>query len=515
MRSQGLARAAVAGATLCVAAALPPAAQATTGVGTAPGADGPAAGAGFGPTAAARPHGPSALAAPAAPRARFVPGAPGIGDPYFPLLGNGGYDVRSYRLTFSYDPSTDRLDGVMRIRARALADLSRFDLDLQQLDVPAVTVGGKDASYTRDGQELVITPRKKLKKGSVFVTEVTYGGVPQTIVGSPIVFGSPYGFLHTDDGAFQGDEPNAASTWMPLSDHPSDKATWTFRATVPAGLSVISNGQLISQSTRRGQSTFVWHEADPMATYLATVDIGNWIFRTGQTPAGIPETVAADPTLPPVNGKAAVDFFYDTTAEATDLWTQYFGPYPFDSTGAIADNATYNGQAIGFSLETQTRPLYSAVRSTSTIAHELAHQWFGDSVSVQTWPNIWLNEGFATFAQYLWNEHTGVRTAHADFVRDFSRVATDPFWSIKVADPQRDTMFANAVYRRGGMTLQALREKIGDEPFFRILKTWTAEHRHGNATTAQFIALCERISGTDLGHFFDVWLFTPSKPVEW
>jgi aminopeptidase N len=224
--------------------------------------------------------------------------------------------------------------------------------------------------------------------------------------------------------------------------------------------------------------------------------------------------VAIDPTLKASN-PAAMDFFYDTTAEATDLWNDTFGPYPFDSTGAIADNATYNGQSIGFSLETQTRPLYSAVRSTSTIAHELAHQWFGDSVAVRTWKHIWLNEGFASFAQYLWNEHKGVRTAHEDFVLDYSRPASDPFWQIVVADPQRDTMFARAVYRRGAMTLQALREKIGDEKFFRILRTWVAEHRHGNATTAQFTALAEQISGQDLDHFFDVWIYQTGKPTSW
>ena len=331
MRHRGLA--ALLG-TLLVVACAPTAAGADTGVGTAPGEASPSAsGRGFGPTTDAGPSGPSALAAPA------PPGAAGIGDPYFPLEGNGGFDVRHYDLTFSYDPATDRLDAVNQIRAMATQALSRFDLDLQQLDVSAVTVNGKPATFTRDGQELQITPKKKLPARQGFDVSVSYGGVPQTIVGSPIVFGSPYGFVHTNDGAFMGDEPNAASTWIPMSDHPADKATWTIRATVPAGLSVISNGELRSQRTRNGQSTFVWNEPFPMANYLVTADVGNWVIRSGRTPNGIPETVAADPTLPAVNGQSAVDFFFDTTAEATDLWSQTFGPYPFDSTGAIADNA--------------------------------------------------------------------------------------------------------------------------------------------------------------------------------
>ena len=277
---------------------------------------------------------------------------------------------------------------------------------------------------------------------------------------------------------------------------------------------MISNGELRSQRTRNGQSTFVWNEPFPMANYLVTADVGNWALRTGRTPNGIPETVAADPTLPPVNGESAVDFFYDTTAEATDLWSETFGPYPVRLTGAIADNANYNGQAIGFSLETQTRPLYSNVRSDSTIAHELAHQWFGDCVSVETWTNIWLNEGFATFAQCLWDEHKGARRP-STLPRRLHPLRDSGFWTIKVADPQRDTMFANAVYRRGGMTLQVLREKIGDDPFFRILRNWTVEHQHANGTTEQFIDLAQRISGQDLSAFFQTWLYTTTKPTTW
>jgi aminopeptidase N len=448
--------------------------------------------------------------------AAHAQGAPGVGDPYFPLEGNGGYDARHYDVKLSYDPATDRLEGVVTMVAKAEQDLSRFNMDLQQLDVSDVDVNGRDARFARDGQELQITPRHKLHRRHAFVARVRYGGVPETIVGSPIVFGSPYGFLHTEDGNFVGAEPNAASTWFPSNDHPSDKATYVWRITVPEGVAAVANGRLVWSRTRHGKSTFVWYEDSPMATYLTTIDTGQWEVRTGRTPGGVPVYVAADPVLPdPSPGVDAVDFFFDTSAEAVDFESKYFGRYPFSSTGAIADNATYQGTPLGFSLETQTKPVYSAVRSTTTIAHELAHQWFGDSVTPSTWDNIWLNEGFATFAEYLWLEHNGTRTAHQSFEADYARPATSAFWNIIVANPQRDTMFASAVYRRGGMTLQALREKIGDEKFFAILKAWTAKYRHGNANTRQFIALAEKISHRDLDAFFQTWIYTAGKPTTW
>jgi aminopeptidase N len=462
------------------------------------------------PTASAGP----AAAAPGA-HARFTPGAPGLGDTYFPLEGNGGYDVQHYGITFSYDPAADRFDGTTVITARATQDLSRFDLDLQQLDVSKVTVNGKPAAFIRDGQELIITPHSGLPTSKVFVVSVTYGGVPTTIVGSPIVFGSPYGFVNTDDGAFMGDEPNASSTWFPSNDHPSDKAAYTFHVTVPKDLGAIANGRLVSHRTRGDKTTFVWDEKTPMATYLATADIGQWTFKSGKTPGGIPMTVAVDPKL---NGRSPsipdpMAFFWDTTGEATDLWAKTFGTFPFEETGAIGDLATFNGKAIGFSLETQTRPLYSDVRSTSTIAHELAHQWFGDSVSVRWWKNIWLNESFATFAQYYWNEQHGVRSAHdqARLVYD-DHPADDPWWNVEIADPQRDTMFHDRVYNGGGMTLEFLREKIGDEKFFTLLRTWAAQHRHGNATTEEFTALAGKVAGQDLSGFFNTWIYSTGRP---
>ncbi|MFF2504594.1 M1 family metallopeptidase [Streptomyces sp. NPDC058067] len=434
-----------------------------------------------------------------------TPGSDGIGDPYFPQLGNGGFDVRHYGLDIAYNPDTDRLDGVTTVTARATQNLSSFDLDLQKLDVTSVEVNGRDAQFTRTGDEIRVTPRGALHQDSTFTVTVTYGGVPEALNG-PIVFGSDYGWMKTADGVFVACEPNAASTWFPSSDHPADKATYDITIKAPKGLTGVSNGRLVDMhDVKGGQTVTHWRESRPMATYLATASIGKFDVKTGTTPGGTPIYVAIDPVLKNSNN---VDV-YAVTAEATDYWSQVFGPYPFEETGAVVDDMP----EAGFSLETQSKPSYSAVRSESTIVHELAHQWFGDSVSVRQWKDIWLNEGFASYAQWLWEEHKGRGTAH-DLARAYygNRPASDPFWQITVGDPQRDTMFASAVYRRGALTLQVLRERIGDDAFFTLLKTWTQQHRYGNASTADFTRLAEKISGQNLDGLFRTWLSTKGKP---
>ncbi|MGW7043798.1 M1 family metallopeptidase [Streptomyces avermitilis] len=433
-----------------------------------------------------------------------TPGADGIGDSYFPQLGNGGYDARHYDLDVAYNPDTDRLDGRTTLTARATQRLSSFDLDLQKLDVTKVEVNGRRAEFTREGDEIRVTPRGALSKGRTFTVTVTYGGVPQPL-GGPIIFGSDYGWMKTADGVFVVCEPNAASTWFPSSDHPADKATYDIRIKAPKGLTGISNGRLISTHDRGDTTVTHWRESKPMATYLATATIGKFDVKTGRTPAGTPVYVAIDPVLANSN---SVDV-YAVTAEATDYWSQIFGPYPFEETGAIVDDMPQ----AGFSLEVQSKPAYSAVRDESTIVHELAHQWFGDSVSVDRWKDIWLNEGFATYAQWLWSEHKGIRSAHDSFRAGYAaRPADAAFWQIKVADPQRDTMFASAVYQRGAMTLQMLRERIGDTAFFKLLPAWTKLHKYGNANTDDFIRLAEKISGRQLDDLFQTWLFTTGKP---
>jgi aminopeptidase N len=451
----------------------------------------------------------AALAAPAAAHGpTFSPGAPGVGDPYFPSLGNGGFNVARYDLDLSYQPDSHELSGTAGISARATQNLSRFDLDLLGMTVDSISVNGQPATFTRAGRELKITPSAGLVKGSDFDVSVSYHGKPKTIKGSPIVFGADYGWQYTKDGAFVGDEPNAASTWFPSNDHPSDKARFTFRITVPSAHAVVANGSLKSRhiDKQAGTKTYTWVDDNPTATYLATIDIGHWHFVNGTTPNGIPETMAYDPSL---ENQVKRDHVFALTGKITDYWTKKFGPYPFDSTGAIVDNVPN----VGFSLETETRPLYGFSPDPGTMAHELAHQWFGDSVSVATWQHIWLNEGFATFAAWLWDEHTGGPSTDSSARATYRFEKGDhEFWDQSIADPKRNTMFSNAVYERGGMTLAALRDKIGSTKFFDVLQQWTADHHFGNATTAQFEQLAEQVSGKSLSSFFHKWLVAKHRP---
>jgi aminopeptidase N len=429
-------------------------------------------------------------------------GAPGLGDPFFPLAGNGGYDVANYSLRLDYRPAGGRLAGSATILARATQNLARFDLDLRGFTVSAIEVDGRRAAWRRAGQELVITPADRLRAGRPFVVRVDYAGVPDVVVDPD---GSSEGWVPTSDGAFVVGEPQGSPGWYPVNDNPRDKATFDFTVTVPEGLTVMANGVLVGRRTAGGSSTFGWREGFPMAPYLATATVGRFDltqYRIGRLPA----YVAVDPTLPDTGVLAHLPAI-------VEFFSSVYGPYPFDAVGAIVDNAP----DVGYALETQTKPVFDSMPSEGTLAHELSHQWFGDSVTLTQWPDIWLHEGFATWSQWLWDEHSGRQSAHDAFAKLYRQPPTDTdLWSPPPAAPgEPANLFGTPVYDRGAMTLQALREKLGDRVFVRLLRDWAAAHRYGNATTAQFIRLAERESGRDLRHFFDVWLYQPGKPTAW
>ncbi|HEY0698913.1 MAG TPA: M1 family metallopeptidase, partial [Micromonospora sp.] len=423
-----------------------------------------------------------------------------VGDDYFPLAGNGGYDVRRYRLDLRYQPATRALSGVATVEAVAHRRLSRFDLDLRGFTVASVTVGGHPARYDRDGQELRITPRRPLAPGRRFTVVVRYAGT----TGRPTdATGALYGWVSTPDGAFVANEPDGAPTWFPVNDHPTDKATYEFRITVPAGRTAVANGDLVGRRTTGGWSTFVWRAAEPMASYLATVAIGDYTLRRGTGPGGLPIVDAIDRDLGP-----DADAGLARTPEMIRFFSRLFGRYPFGSFGAIVDDDT----DAGYALETQTRPLYAGPPDESTVAHELAHQGFGDSVSPRRWRDIWLNEGFATYAEWLWDEHTGGPSPAERFAVLYAEPADSGLWDPPPGDPGPERLFAGAVYLRGAMTLQVLRDRLGDQLFFRLLRAWHTAHSGGTAGTADFVRLAERMSGRSLAGLLQRWLYVPGKP---
>jgi aminopeptidase N len=445
-----------------------------------------------------------------------VPGAPGVGDEYYPTYGNGGYDTRHYELEVAYDPATDRLDGDASIKARATESLCSFNLDLVGLEVRKVEVDGSRADWSRSGQELVVTPKRPLRGGRRFEVEVRYDGVPVefTIPGTDI----RTGFMDTPEGATVLGQPEVAAAWYPVNDHPIDKASYTFEVTVPEPYEVVANGFLRDRDRHTGSTTWEWEAREPMASYLTTIDIGNWDVHRWRTDSGLPVYDAVDEAI--TGGlRAEIDAGLARQGEVLDLLSDAFGPYPFSTVGAIVPNQ----EDLGFALETQTRPVYSKLfwldsqgnpaNADFVVVHELAHQWFGDDVALARWQDIWLNEGFATYAEWLWEEYEGRGTPQEIFQATYDAIpAGDPFWSVVIGDPGVDLLFDNAIYVRGAMTLQALRNEVGDDAFWEIVRRWAASRSGGHGTTPEFIALAEQVSGQDLDAVFDTWLFTAGKP---
>jgi aminopeptidase N len=269
----------------------------------------------------------------------------------------------------------------------------------------------------------------------------------------------------------------------------------------------VSNGHRVASWTSGGRTTSQWQMSYPISTYLVTATIGRFTVTTGRTPGGVPYLNAVDPTQAAATAPVLVKL-----PSMVDYFSGVFGRYPFDSAGAIVDNAPN----VGYALETATRPVFDSAPDELTLAHELAHQWFGDSVTLQRWRDIWINEGFAEFSSWLWDEHSGGTTGAQHLQDLLAEPGDSDVWAPPPGNPgSNEDIFAGSVYDRGAGTLQALREKLGNATFFSILRGWLVVHRAGNATVADFRAYAAAVSHQNLTHFFTVWLDSPDKPHDW
>lgn len=453
----------------------------------------------------------------AAQEGRALPGASSLGDPLFNDLGNGGYDALHYLLDLSVDLDTNILSGTVTMQAQAQQHLSAFNLDFYGFDITAVQVNDQPADYTRDLRELHIIPAQPLPEGAIFTAAVTYTGTPVETQNDTLPFSA--GWVRYEKGVFVASQPDGASTWYPVNDHPLDKAAYTFRIGVDKAYVVAANGLLQDVIDTDTQRIFVWETLYPLASYLVTVHIGDLALRTDHGPDGLPIR-----NYFPRQLADRAEVIFAPTADMIAFFSDIFGPYPFEAYGvAMVD------MPLGFALETQTLSLFgneilqpgawgSVGGPQGVIAHELAHQWFGNSVSPKYWQDIWLNEGFATYAQLLWVEHVYGRAAMNQMLENlYAIIASPPLWVRQNVPPPgkitAQTMFdKHSVYLRGGWTLHALRLNVGDAVFFDILRTYYDRFKYSSADTSDFTSVAQEVSGQDLSALFQAWLYDKAVP---
>ncbi|MFF7982526.1 M1 family metallopeptidase [Streptomyces sp. NPDC007901] len=450
---------------------------------------------------------PGPSAAPSGPAP--APGAPGIGDPLMPLDGNGGYTVRRYTLDFDWRAPGTPFEAGTTISATATQALSRFDLDFAGNTLHKVTVDGAPASFVRDGDELIVTPARAIPRGGTFTVRVAYTADPtqRRHRGDAI---REYGWVPTPDGTLICAQPDGAKLVFPVDDHPSLRAPVTFRITTPPGVRAVANGRLVDRAGRPGgRVRWTYDSEEPIAAQLVQVAIGRFTVLDSTGPRGLPvRDVVPDGLVADTEEPRSL------TPEHLAWLEKRLGPYPFRRYGVLVGDTD-----LPVALETQSLSvvpkddlLGDRVDAERNLVHELTHHWTGDSVAIRRWSDLWLSEGHARFYERLYSaEHGGVS------MEDAMRAAYEQHdqWRHDdgaPAEPTEPTLFKVMRYDGSALVLYALREKVGDEMFDRIERTWVTRYRGRAAGTRDFVALASEVAGEDLTPFLTPWLYGPDTP---
>jgi aminopeptidase N len=437
------------------------------------------------------------------------PGAPGLGDPLFPLDGNGGYTVRHYTLDFDWQAPKTPFAAKATIEAISTQALSRFNLDFAGNTLTSVSVDGSPAEAVREGDELVVTPRSAIAKNAAFTVTVTYTADPTQIRHRDDAI-EDYGWIPTPDGTVLYPQPNGAKMIFPANDHPSLRAPFTFRISTPNDLTAVANGRLQSREKRPdGRVRWTYQSEQPIAPQLVQLGIGKFTADDHTGPGGLPiRDYVPDDLAAPTKA------YRDLTSQHLAWLEQRLGPYPFNRYGILVGDTD-----LGVALETQTLSLVpkadllgTQVDAERNLVHELTHQWFGDSVAIRTWSDLWLSEGYARFYERLYSQSHGgssfeaaMKTAYENhnlWRRDYG----------PPAEPTEPNLFKRMRYDGSALVLYALREKVGETVFDRISRAWITQYRGRTAGTADYIKLASKISGQDLTPFLTPWLYGPSTP---
>ncbi|MCW7943425.1 metallopeptidase [Streptomyces hygroscopicus] len=430
---------------------------------------------------------------------------------YFATHGSYGHHTVSYDLRLAYVPSSGVLDGRARIRAVADQPLRRVELDLARLTVHAARVDGVGVRVRQRHHKLILSTPRLLPVGMPFTVEIGYGGRPGPVR-------TPFGSIGWDrtgdahDGTLVAAQPLGAPSWFPCNDRPDDKAEFTFRVTVPHGHHALANGTLRERRCDGSTECWTYHHPGPMAPYLAAVYTGRFgheLWRARDSATG---RIVTGRNAYPMRLSEEARHDLARQPQMLSAFTGWFGPYPFESYGAVVVDAELDEP-----VENQTLSVFGSNHIDGTrgwetlVAHELAHQWFGNSVSLRDWRDIWLNEGFATYCEWLWSEHIGEDSADM-IAREEWRELGDGSKDLRIADPGEHRIFDDRVYTRGACALHALRLTVGDDRFFPMMRAWHHAHRGASANTAAFIGHAERYAPHTAAPLLHAWLYETRLP---